>query len=752
LRVFFYARWMTWLGAAVVASATAAQVGSRLRAGISTDEVTVQLQAGASAPRLVSLQGPVGAPWLNLGPDRLIDSVIEGSKSVPASWQLNPAASSVSSQLAVFVYESRSPRMRLLWTWSARSCPGPVEHSVSIENLSGEELLLPIPPSLSWSWRLAWGKSYEMLYVQKGGGKPSESGTAVIPLADAVRWTGDSSTYAREIDGRPREIIPFVLVQEKGSSHSGFYVGIEFSGRTRVSLDRKGQLLHGSAGLNPEPAPGRLRLAPGEVFQSPRVFLGAAAGGVDVTGNHLRQWARTSLADSTAQKDARYPYLVLNSWGSGIAIDETLARRMMGEAADLGFEMFHVDAGWFRGVGDWAPDPAKFPHGLAALADEAHHAGLKFGLWVGWTQAGRGKAETALNVDDTKIRNWMLADPPSGWQPEPFKGMTLDVGVPAIAHWARAETNRIVQENHLDMLEHDGYLVAQGCARGDHPHAPPDPANLQIEMEGVWPFVVSTNSTDVSLHATEAYYSIQDALRRKHPGLLLEICNDGGRMVDFGSAAHGDYLSITDAYDPVSNRRAFYDASHVLPPAMLETYVEKWPAPRAENFLYMLRSGMMGWLSLMQDPHDWTADQYAVAKNELSFYKENLRPLIRSADLYHLTPRPDGKNWDAIEYFDPASGGGAIFVFHGMEAKPVAHRIAVHGVRAERFYRLEFRDHPEQNHSRSGKQMLAGGIQINLPVANSSEIILLREEGNVAGRSERRGLENPAAHLGGGVR
>jgi len=52
-------------------------------------------------------------------------------------------------------------------------------------------------------------------------------------------------------------------------------------------------------------------------------------------------------------------------------------------------------------------------------------------------------------------------------------------------------------------------------------------------------------------------------------------------------------FSITDSYDPLSNRRAFYDTSHLLPAAMLESYVEKWPAPRLENFLYMLRSGMM---------------------------------------------------------------------------------------------------------------------------------------------------------------
>ena len=81
-------------------------------------------------------------------------------------------------------------------------------------------------------------------------------------------------------------------------------------------------------------------------------------------------------------------------------------------------------------------------------------------------------------------------------------------------------------------------------------------------------------------------------------------------MVDFGTAAHGDYFSITDTYDPLSNRRAFYDTSYLLPAAMLESYVEKWPAPHPENFLYMLRSGMMGWLTLMLDTTVWTPEQH----------------------------------------------------------------------------------------------------------------------------------------------
>jgi Melibiase len=394
-----------------------------------------------------------------------------------------------------------------------------------------------------------------------------------------------------------------------------------------------------------------------------------------------------------------------------------------------------VDAGWFRSVGDWRPDPRKFPRGLAALAEEAHRAGLKFGLWVDWAQAGAGGPPPALNVQDPGIRDWLVADPPEGWQPEAFKGMTVDLGLPAAAGWARRETARIVSEYRLDMLEHDGYLVAQGCLRADHPHAPPDPARTTVETEGAWPFVLSSNSADVSLRATSAYYAIQDSLRRAHPGLLLEVCNDGGRMVDFGSAAHGDYFSITDAYDPVSNRRAFFDASHVLPAAMLETYVEKWPAPRMENFLYMLRSGMMGWFTLMQDPSAWSPAERAAARSELSFYKEKLRPLVRSADLYHLSPRPDGEGWDSLEYFDPAGRSGAVYVFRGANPAPDAFRIALQGLRADRRYRLRFRDHPSGDATVEGAR-LRGGLAVRLPVPNSSEIVLFREVPDQAAQKE----------------
>jgi hypothetical protein len=78
------------------------------------------------------------------------------------------------------------------------------------------------------------------------------------------------------------------------------------------------------------------------------------------------------------------------------------------------------------------------------------------------------------------VNDWVVADTPADWKPEPFKGQTIDLGVPEARDWAQTEVDRLVNDYHLDMLEHNGYLVAQGCARKDHPHAPPDPSNLTI--------------------------------------------------------------------------------------------------------------------------------------------------------------------------------------------------------------------------------------------------------------------------------
>jgi hypothetical protein len=324
-------------------------------------------------------------------------------------------------------------------------------------------------------------------------------------------------------------------------------------------------------------------------------------------------------------------------------------------------------------------------------------------------------------------RDWLITDPPPGWQhTEPYKGITMDLGVPAMQHWALAMLDGLVTSRGLDMLEHDGYLVAQGGTRTGRPALPPDAGSSKLTQDAGFLMPTGSNDTDVSDHAVRGYYAVYGQLRARHPGLLFEVCNDGGRMVDFGTAAHGDYFSITDTYDPLSNRRAFHDTSFVLPPAMLESYVEKWADASLHRFRYMLRSGMMGWFSLMQLSSAWTPGQQADAVAELRLYREVLRPLIRTADLYHVSERPDGVHWDGIEYFDRASRSGALYAFRGSAPGEASHAFRLAGLSPLARYRLHFQD-AGSDIDMDGATLATQGVPVVLAEPESSEIVLVRE-------------------------
>ncbi len=712
-------RGLEWIVCTVLL-ACAAQAESWV---LATKDASLEVGAGASAPRLLRIARPGGVAWRNAQEETLPAYVESNGVQLPLRWKWSKALSTADARHVELVYESAAPRLRLRWTWEARASFGPLEHTVTVENLGAEELWLPMVDSLKLDWQVPASESLTNQYVEKGANKPSDDGMHRDAVAEGYAWSGTSSTYEHLHEGDPREIIPAEVVWRAGAQE-GWYAGIEFSGRTRIALARRGDSLSSVLGLNPDPGPFRTRLVAGGSFVAPTVFLGVFAGGAEGAGGQLRPWVRTVMGNPVTWKDPQYPHLVNNSWGSGMAVDEGLALRMIADSKELGLEMFGLDAGWFRGVGDWYPDPKKFPRGLGVIADAAHAAGLRFGIWVDWSQAALDTASGALNVRDPKVRDWLVADVGPEWKPEEFKGQTIDIGFPPARDYCAREVRRMIEDYKLDMLEHDGYLVAKGCIRSDHPHAPAD-ADARVVHEWGGDFVLGSNETDVSYHAVRAYYSIYEQARREHPELLFEICADGGRMVDFGTAAHGDYFSITDSYDPLSNRRAFYDTSHLLPAAMLESYVEKWPAPSLAQFRYMLRSGMMGWLTVMQDTNAWTPEQHADARAEFAQYKAKLRPLIRDAELFHVSPRPDGVHWDGVEYWDSARGLGVVFAFRGTASGEARHSFKLAGLDPAKRYRLHFEDGSAADRVETGRALMDAGLAVDLTQPLSSELVFI---------------------------
>ena len=123
----------------------------------------------------------------------------------------------------------------------------------------------------------------------------------------------------------------------------------------------------------------------------------------------------------------------------------------------------------------------------------------------------------------------------------------------------------------------------------------------------------------------------------------------------------------------------------------------------------------------------WTkAERQAIAR-EVQTYKTRLRPLIREANLYHVLPRPDNRNWDAIEYYDPTAGKGVVYVFKP-QSPADSQAIKLKGLDAKRAYKLTFEDGSNPAASMTGRGLMAEGFRMSLRGTFVSELVWIARE------------------------
>src|SRR5689334_21712436 len=287
---------------------------------LKTSEVALVLEARSDGPCVKELLVPGQAPWMNRAVEQLPDHAEVTGHTVPLKWKLVPKEAIQGDHRVAVVSESDYPYLRLTWAWDARAPFGPLEHQIRIENLGHSDIWLPFLDSYQFDFAVTHNAALRHFYVEKGAGTPSPVGTHDVSLGPGYSWEGTSSTYAHPGEGEEREIIPWFVVQRVNASRDGWYVGIEFSGRTRLAIRREGESIKGVAGLNSSPGPFRTRIPSGDAFETPQIFLGGFRGGPDGAGNILRRWVRKVLTNPLTWKNPDYPLLVNNSWGSGISV------------------------------------------------------------------------------------------------------------------------------------------------------------------------------------------------------------------------------------------------------------------------------------------------------------------------------------------------------------------------------------------------------------------------------------------------
>jgi len=130
--------------------------------------------------------------------------------------------------------------------------------------------------------------------------------------------------------------------------------------------------------------------------------------------------------------------------------------------------VFQIDDGWETAIGDWEPQPAKFPGGMARLARDIESKGLIPGIWLAPFIVERGSRAASEHAD------WLLRDKSgrpvvAGWN-DNWSGdfNAWDLSNPEVGSWLDATFRRVVDEWGFRYLKLDflyaGFL--EGGRRG----------------------------------------------------------------------------------------------------------------------------------------------------------------------------------------------------------------------------------------------------------------------------------------------
>ena len=232
------------------------------------------------------------------------------------------------------------------------------------------------------------------------------------------------------------------------------------------------------------------------------------------------------------------------------------------------------------------------------------------------------------------------------------------------------------------------------------------------------------------------FYEIVDHLAANVPGFRFENCGSGGSMKDYATLKRSSYIQFNDNAHYLHIRASFYASSYAVHPAQL--YAPINPVHFSDPSLfadgvpeddYGWRSCIMGAVAIgswiMHEPGRYPFEMQQYMEKYLRMYTEKIRPLVRTADLYHILPRPDEKHWDGLQYYDPDTDNdikGAVFLFKPTDIEEADKVIKLKGLDPGKTYTLTFEDRPEQNTAKTGAELMDGfTVTINEP--RGSEII-----------------------------
>ncbi|MBI4550791.1 MAG: alpha-galactosidase [Candidatus Latescibacteria bacterium] len=525
----------------------------------------------------------------------------------------------------------------------------------------------------------------------------------------AFAWQPLPSTPLRleSRTGKSGHGTPFFIVRNEATGEH-IVGGLEWSGNWAIELTceqfgSSDALLGFRAGpVNPGP----LRVvAPGETVTSPTMHLGMLFTDLDGAVQAWHAHLRKSVL--CPQPEGRAGLVVYNHWSyHEHEMTEERLKFEVDVGAEIGAEVFVVDAGWFGNintnwwttVGDWTCGN-RLPDGLEPVFSYARQKGLLCGLWM---DAERLGSESQVAKEHPE---WLLTR-----YGTPTGSGDLDLTNPDAQAWLEAQIVGLIERYGLDLF------------RLDYNTTPYEGG--QTLRDGYM-----ENS---QWRHYEFVYSLYDRLKQRFPSLILENCAGGGGRTDLGLASRFHHTWITDWQILPRAIRILNGMTLALPPERVDRNSGVGQNAHVRGALdTQLRATLFSHCTLTgiyPSPGERNPEHVQRVRHAVDLYKHFIRTFLSTCRVYHHTPILAGREprgWCVWEYVAADASRAVIGLFRLAGAAETGYHVSPRGLDRQKRYRITF-DNEGTTIEKDGDTLRRDGLSVSIGHALGSELLLLQ--------------------------
>ncbi len=466
---------------------------------------------------------------------------------------------------------------------------------------------------------------------------------------------------------------PFVILcdREAGEEQGDCYgMMLLYSGSFLAQLE-KDQMgaVRLTAGIQPELF--SWRLEPGESFETPEALLCFSPEGLGGLSRRYHRFLRQNVCRGYWAERPRP--VVLNSWEACyFDVDEERVLALARQAGDLGADVLVLDDGWFgdrrddhRALGDWTPNPERFPHGLGWLARKVRELGSGFGLWLEPEMVSPDSALYRAHPD------WALTVP--GRPPTLGRNqLVLDLGREEVQNWIYDTVAGILRSADISYIKWD----------------------MNRELTDVYSRVLPPDRQGECVHRYyRGLYSLMERLCRDFPRVLFEGCAGGGGRFDAGILAYFPQIWTSDNTDPVARLGIQEGTGYGYPLSAMAAHVSASPnhqTGRSTPLGTRAMAAMTGAFGYELDPGKLTETERQEIRRQIARWRE-LESLLRTGELYRLSrPEDPFAAWQLVS----TDGGESLLTvcMRAVESNPRPLWLRLRGLRPEGRYRIEWQE------------------------------------------------------------